>query len=62
MDLEEALVQLFSPKQRELIQKKSKGMEMTKTEREYYSRKIRKKMIAINNWDLQRLARMLMSI
>ena len=62
MDLDTALAQLFSSKQKELIQKKSKGEKLTNTERQYYSRKVKKKLIAINNWDLQRLARMLMSI
>lgn len=62
MDLDTALARLFTPKQIELIKKKSKGEVLTKTERQYYSSKVKKKVKALNNWDLQRLARMLMSI
>ena len=62
MELEQALAQLFSPKQRELIHKKSKGEMLTNTEKQYYSRKVKKKLKAINNWELQRLVRMLMNI
>src|SRR5271157_3216212 len=40
-DLQRALSQVFSPKQKELVLKKFRGDSLTKTEREYYSRTIR---------------------
>lgn len=41
------LDRLFSPKQKELVLKKRDGKSFTKTEREYYSRTVRKKLEAI---------------
>jgi hypothetical protein len=38
---------LFSDKQKELIFKKINGLHLTKTEREYYSRVVKKKLAAI---------------
>ncbi len=55
-DLEYALSQLFSTKQKELVLKKFRGEKLTKTEREYYSRTVRKKLSAVANEDLHRLA------
>ena len=57
--LEYALSQLFSPHQKDLIRKKLKGEVLTKTEREYYSRTVKKKITAIANAELQRLAQKL---
>lgn len=54
--LEYALSQVFSPKQKELFLKKLRGEKMTKTEREYYSRVVRKKVEALANPELYRLA------
>ena len=45
--LDECLNQLFSPKQKDLVFKKLNGEFLTKTEREYYSRVVRKKLQAI---------------
>jgi hypothetical protein len=59
-DLQHALSQVFSPKQKELVLKKFRGDLLTKTEREYYSRKIRKKLTALANPGLQRLAQKLL--
>jgi hypothetical protein len=59
-DLQRALAQMFSPKQRELVLKKFRGDPLTKTEREYYSRTIRKKLAALANPELQRLAQTLL--
>ncbi len=59
LSLEFALSQLFSPKQKELFKKKLNGKPMSKTEREYYSRAVKKKVTAIANIDLHRLARRL---
>jgi len=45
--LDECLDRLFSPKQKDLVFKKLNGKSLTKTEREYYSRVVRKKLQAI---------------
>lgn len=55
-DLDYALAQLFSPKQKELFFKKLKREKLTKTEREYYSRVVRKKLAVLANPELLRLA------
>ena len=60
LSLEYALSQLFSPKQKELFQKKLKGDPLTKTEKEYYSRAVKKKVSALANPELHRLAQKLM--
>ena len=46
-DLQTHLGRLFSPKQKDLVFKKLNGESFTKTEREYYSRVVRKKLQAI---------------
>ena len=43
------LDRLFSPRQKDLVFKKLNGQAFTKTEREYYSRVVRKKLKAIAN-------------
>jgi len=60
LSLEYALSQLFSPKQKELFKKKLSGDALTKTEREYYSRTVKKKVSALANPELNRLAQKLM--
>ena len=60
LSLEYALSQLFSPKQKELFQKKLKGELLTKTEKEYFSRTVKKKVHALANPELHRLAQKLM--
>ncbi len=60
LSLEYALSQLFSPKQKELFKKKLKGEPLDKTEREYYSRAVKKKVSALANPELHRLAQKLM--
>ena len=55
-ELEHAMSQLFSKKQKELFLKKLKGERLTKTEREYYSRVVKKKVLALANSDLHKLA------
>ena len=60
LSLEYALSQLFSAKQKELFQKKLKGELLNKTEREYYSRTVKKKVSALANPELHRLAQKLM--
>jgi hypothetical protein len=46
----------FAPKQRDLLRKKLHGESLNKTEREYFSRVVRKKLMAIVDPDLQRIA------
>ena len=60
LSLEYALSQLFSPKQKELFQKKLKGELFTKTEKEYFSRTVKRKAAALANPELHRLAQQLM--
>ncbi len=55
-DFEYALSKIFSGKQKELFIKKLKGEKMTKTEREYYSRSVKKKVLALANSDLHKLS------
>lgn len=58
--LEYALSQVFPPKQKELFLKKLKGEALTKTEKEYFSRVVKKKIHALANTDLHRLSRKLL--
>ena len=60
MGLEYAMSQVFSPKQKELFLKKLKGEVLTKTEKEYFSRAVKKKVSALANTDLHRLSRRLL--
>jgi hypothetical protein len=57
--LEYALSKLFSPKQKELFLKKFRGEVFTKTEKEYYSRSVKKKVLALANRDLYKMAQQL---
>ena len=59
MTLEYAMSQLFSPRQKELFRKKLEGKPLTKTEREYFSRTVKKKVAALANDELHRLAKLL---
>jgi len=61
LSLEYALSQVFSPKQKELFKKRLEGLPLTKTEREYYSRTVKKKVVSLANAELHRLAQRLMS-
>lgn len=60
LSLEYALSQVFSPKQKELFKKKLDGEVLTKTEKEYFSRAVKKKVLALANSELHRLARKLL--
>lgn len=60
LKLEQALSCLFSPKQKELLLKKVRRKKLTKTEREYYSRVVKKKVLALANLHLHRLAQKLL--
>lgn len=57
--LEYSLSQIFSPKQKELFLKKLRREKLSKTEKEYFSRVVKKKVLALANPDLHRLARRL---
>jgi len=50
---------LFSEKQKELVFKKLRGQHLTKTEREYYSRVVKKKLSAMADGEMQELAALL---
>lgn len=56
LSLEYAMSQLFTPRQKELFLKKFRGEKMSKTEREYFSRVVKKKALALANPELHRLA------
>jgi hypothetical protein len=58
--LEYSLSQVFSPKQKELFLKKLKGEKLTKTEKEYFSRVVKKKVLALANPELHRLSQKLL--
>ncbi|MBN2097021.1 MAG: hypothetical protein JW714_00930, partial [Candidatus Omnitrophica bacterium] len=58
--LEYALSCVFSPKQKELFLKRLKREKLTKTEREYFSRAVKKKVLALANTELHRLAQKLL--
>ena len=56
LSLEYAMSQFFTPRQKELFLKKFRGEKMSKTEREYFSRVVKKKVLALANPELHRLA------
>jgi len=60
LSLEFALSKIFSPKQKELFKKKLDGIPLNKTEQEYYSRAVKKKVVALANPQLHSLARKLL--
>ncbi|MDP2653231.1 MAG: hypothetical protein Q8Q08_04290 [Candidatus Omnitrophota bacterium] len=58
--VEYALSQVFSPKQKELFLKRVKGENLNKTEREYFSRTVKKKLLALANPEVHRFAKLLL--
>jgi len=58
--LEYSLSQVFSPKQKELFLKKLRREKLSKTEKEYFSRVVKKKVLALANPELHRLSRKLL--
>ena len=62
LSLEFAFSQVFSLKQKELFNKKLKGELLTKTEKEYFSRAVRKKAVALANSELHQLARKVLEL
>ena len=59
--LQDALSELFTEKQKQLLFKMLNHEAVTKTEREYYSRAVKPRLRALNNPDLQSLASTLLS-
>ncbi|MBF0252203.1 MAG: hypothetical protein HQL29_00150 [Candidatus Omnitrophica bacterium] len=57
-----ALGQFFPSKQREICLKRLKGEILSKTEKEYYSRVIKKKLVALSNDELHRIAKILIEL
>lgn len=57
---EYALSQVFSPKQKELFFKKLRNEKLTKTEKEYFSRVVKKRVLALANPELHRLSQKLL--
>lgn len=62
LGFEYSLSQVFSPKQKELFLKKLQREKLTKTEKEYFSRVVKKKVLALANPELHRLARKLLEL
>jgi hypothetical protein len=60
LSLEYSLSQVFSPKQKELFLKRLKREKLTKTEKEYFSRVVKKKVLALANAELHRLSQKLL--
>ncbi len=60
LNLEYSLSQVFSPKQKELFLKKLKREKLTKTDKEYFSRAVKKKVLALANPELHRLSQKLL--
>jgi len=61
LQLELLLSELFTLKQKSLIKKKLAGTSLSKTEREYFSRVVKKRLKALANVELQRLAAQLLN-
>lgn len=59
LSLEYALSHIFTPKQKDIFLKKIKGEKLTKSQRERFYRVVKKKVMAILNPELQRLAKQL---
>jgi len=60
MGVEYSLSQVFSPKQKELFLKKLRNEKLTKTEKEYFSRVVKKRVLALATPELHRLAQKLL--
>ncbi len=53
---------LLTPRQKELVYKRLRGEKMTKTETEYFSRVVKKKLLALADTGLQRLAQRVLGL
>lgn len=58
-DLNADLDLFFTSRQKEIIFRKLLNKPLTKTEREYFSRRIKKKLIALSNTDLHKAAQLI---
>lgn len=61
LSFEYSLSQVFSPKQKELFLKKLRREKLNKTEREYFSRAVKKKVLALANLELHQLSQKLLT-
>ncbi|HRY86172.1 MAG TPA: hypothetical protein P5561_06585, partial [Candidatus Omnitrophota bacterium] len=57
LEYELLLSELFTPRQKELLAKRLAGKPMTKTEREYYYRVVKKRLVAMADDRLHQMAR-----
>lgn len=57
MELEVLLSQFFAPKQKEVLKKRLRGEELSKTEREYFYRVVSKRLRALGNENLHQFAK-----
>jgi len=60
LELELLLSQFFTPRQKDLLYKREQGNKLTKTEREYFSRVLKKRLQALANDNLHALAKKLL--
>lgn len=58
-EFELLLSQLFTPKQKVLLKKKQQGQPLTKTEREYFSRVVKKRLKALASDEVHQMAKQL---
>ncbi|MDP3921131.1 MAG: hypothetical protein Q8R76_10055 [Candidatus Omnitrophota bacterium] len=59
LEFELLLSALFTPRQKSLLKKKMAGQPLSKTEREYFSRVVKKRLKALANEELHQLAKKL---
>ena len=60
LELELLLSELFTPRQKELLKKRMQNKSMTKTEREYFYRVVKKRLKALASDELHQMARRLL--
>ncbi|MBI3307610.1 MAG: hypothetical protein HYZ84_07390 [Candidatus Omnitrophica bacterium] len=60
LELELLLSEIFTPRQKTLLRKKMEGESLTKTEREYFSRVVKKRLKVLANDELHQLAHRLL--
>ena len=61
LEQELLLSEIFTPKQKALLRKKEEGKRFTKTEREYFSRVVKKRLKVLANDELHQLANRLLN-
>jgi len=61
LKLELLFSQLFTPRQKDLLRKRDSGELLTKTEREYYSRVLKKRLVALANDNVHAYAKRLLN-